>query len=168
MCVCVCVCCVYAYREPEQERLPQASAVVAWVERVIDHALGAAADDLTSNLKILTESTSWLVQDAAMLGIAVGHAGVVVRRSVLWTTRAPDYEFEDCTHEDCPDRTVCSGNIILELPDDPQAEGAHRCRMHVKRINAKLYYITQSTGNKESAEDIHLLYSSMYSSADMK
>lgn len=106
--------------------MPQAHAVVAWVERVLRHALGAAADDLTSRLGLLTEETALLVQDAAMLGTAVGHCGVVVRRSVLWTTKAPQYSNTRCRHPDCQNPATCSGNILEEVAADPALEGMFR------------------------------------------
>jgi hypothetical protein len=91
----------------EEIKLPTAAQAIKWVENVLD----AGLQHLLDNERTPDKIDPFLVRDATMLGMSIGHVGLVVRISIVRTIKAPEFSGMTCRVNNCPVHNCC-GNTL--------------------------------------------------------
>jgi len=105
-----------ASTNPPRE-VPPAGPVIAWQDRVMAGALEAARVEMASNEGlVLSCSVQEQVRDAALLGLAFGHACLVARLTLLRSVRASAFANTPCEVEGCVGHN-CRGNRLERVPN---------------------------------------------------
>jgi hypothetical protein len=103
----------------EEVVLPSAGQALAFVESVMDKALGilARAAARTRQQPLTTEEIT-VLRDATMLGTSIGHVGLTVRISSVRTVKAPQFANTPCGAPDCSTPN-CKGNRLVVEEVEP-------------------------------------------------
>lgn len=98
--------------------LPSAGQALLFVEKAMDEALALAEGEMRApdgpsdpRRRRLTFRATTALRDAAMLGMSIGHVGLVLRISVVRTVKGVDEGAQVCTHPGCV-KAGCFGNRV--------------------------------------------------------